>query len=182
MGQTVGVFLRLVFIAPLQWLVAFCNFYFQRHGPKDLVKRLSAANVRAEQKESKKVEKRQKHWKQSPQQKLKMLMQREKNPKMRQRKRNPRKMFQKTKNRNQRKPLRKKKQKPKNSRRRMIRRMNLNQPHLLSSPRRTGATSSSSLTASATTLTCVTSSCSWQNFIQQLLTLMSRRSMLTRLT
>jgi len=58
--QTVGVFLRLVFIAPLQWLVAFCNFYFQRHGPKDLVKRLSAANVRAEQKESKKVEKKAK--------------------------------------------------------------------------------------------------------------------------
>jgi len=58
--QTVGVFLRLVFIAPLQWLVAFCNFYFQRHGPKDLVKRLSATNIRAEQKESKKVEKKAK--------------------------------------------------------------------------------------------------------------------------
>merc|ERR1712032_1517257 len=55
--QTVGVFLRLVFIAPLQWTIAFCNFYFQRHGPKDIIKRLSATNIRAEQKESKKVEK-----------------------------------------------------------------------------------------------------------------------------
>ena len=44
--QTVGVFLRLVFIAPLQWTIAFCNFYFQRHGPKDIIKRLSATNIR----------------------------------------------------------------------------------------------------------------------------------------
>jgi len=58
--QTVGVFLRLVFIAPLQWTAAFCNFYFQRHGPKDIIKRFSAANLRAEQKESKKVEKQAK--------------------------------------------------------------------------------------------------------------------------
>ena len=46
--QTVGVVLRLVFIAPLQWLLAFCDFYFQRHGlaPKDMIKRLSATNIR----------------------------------------------------------------------------------------------------------------------------------------
>ena len=44
--QTVGVFLRLVFIKPLQAAVAFCNFYFQSHGPKDIIKRLSATNIR----------------------------------------------------------------------------------------------------------------------------------------
>ena len=46
--QTVGVVLRLVFIAPLQWLLAFCDFYFQRPGltTKDLIKRLSATNIR----------------------------------------------------------------------------------------------------------------------------------------
>ena len=46
--QTVGVVLRLLFIAPLQWLLAFCDFYFQRHGlaPKDMIKRLSATNIR----------------------------------------------------------------------------------------------------------------------------------------
>ena len=45
--QTVGVFLRLVFIAPLQWTVAFANFYFQRNGSaKDFIKRLSAANTK----------------------------------------------------------------------------------------------------------------------------------------
>ena len=45
--QTVGVVLRLVFIAPLQWLVAFCKFYTQRHySPKEIIKRISAANIR----------------------------------------------------------------------------------------------------------------------------------------
>ena len=46
--QTVGVFLRLVFIAPLHWIVAFCNFYFQRNNgsAKDIIKHFSAANTR----------------------------------------------------------------------------------------------------------------------------------------
>merc|ERR1719323_360259 len=60
--QTVGVFLRLVFIAPLHWIVAFCNFYFQRNNgsAKDIIKHFSAANTRAELKESKKIEKQAK--------------------------------------------------------------------------------------------------------------------------
>jgi len=59
--QTVGVVLRLIFIAPLQWLVAFCRFYAQRHySPKEIIKRLSATNIRAEQKETKKLEKQAK--------------------------------------------------------------------------------------------------------------------------
>jgi len=59
--QTVGVLLRLIFIAPLQWLIAFCRFYSQRHySPKEIIKRISAANIRAEQKETKKLEKQAK--------------------------------------------------------------------------------------------------------------------------
>jgi len=59
--QTVGVVLRLIFIAPLQWLIAFCNFYAVRHyTPKEIIKRLSATNIRAEQKETKKLEKQAK--------------------------------------------------------------------------------------------------------------------------
>lgn len=59
--QTVGVVLRLIFIAPLQWLLAFCRFYGQRHySPKEIIKRLSATNIRAEQKETKKLEKQAK--------------------------------------------------------------------------------------------------------------------------
>eukprot|EP00092_Neocalanus_flemingeri_P006639 GFUD01007163.1.p1 GENE.GFUD01007163.1~~GFUD01007163.1.p1 ORF type:complete len:621 (+),score=143.01 GFUD01007163.1:169-2031(+) len=59
--QTVGVVLRLIFIAPLQWLIAFCRFYSQRHySPKEIIKRLSATNIRAELKETKKLEKQAK--------------------------------------------------------------------------------------------------------------------------
>merc|ERR1712106_476168 len=59
--QTVGVVLRLIFIAPLQWLIAFCRFYGQRHySPKEIIKRLSATNIRAELKETKKLEKQAK--------------------------------------------------------------------------------------------------------------------------
>merc|ERR1712013_437328 len=59
--QTIGVLLRLIFIAPLQWLIAFCRFYSQRHySPKEIIKRISAANIRAEQKETKKLEKQAK--------------------------------------------------------------------------------------------------------------------------
>merc|ERR1712142_892220 len=58
---TVGVVLRLIFIAPLQWLIAFCRFYTQRHySPKEIIKRMSATNIRAEQKETKKLEKQAK--------------------------------------------------------------------------------------------------------------------------
>merc|ERR1712106_1076647 len=46
------------FIAPIQWLLAFCRFYARKHdSPKEIIKRLSATNIRAEQKETKKVEK-----------------------------------------------------------------------------------------------------------------------------
>lgn len=56
--QTVAVVLRTLFIAPFQWLLAFCRFYGRKHdSPKEIVKRLSATNIRAEQKETKKVEK-----------------------------------------------------------------------------------------------------------------------------
>merc|ERR1712128_381169 len=56
--QTVLVVLKLIFIAPIQWLVAFCKFYARKYdGPKEIIKRLSATNIRAEQKETKKVEK-----------------------------------------------------------------------------------------------------------------------------
>jgi len=56
--QTIFVVLKLVFIAPIQWLVAFCKFYARKYdGPKEIIKRLSATNIRAEQKEIKKVEK-----------------------------------------------------------------------------------------------------------------------------
>lgn len=59
--QTIGVVLRLIFIAPLQWLIAFCRFYSQRHySPKEIIKRLSATNIRAELKETKKLEKQAK--------------------------------------------------------------------------------------------------------------------------
>jgi len=54
----VAVVLRTLFIAPFQWLLAFCRFYGRKHdSPKEIVKRLSATNIRAEQKETKKVEK-----------------------------------------------------------------------------------------------------------------------------
>merc|ERR1719431_1549671 len=56
--HTVAVVLKLIFIAPFQWLLAFCRFYSRKHdSPKEVVKRLSAINIRAEQKETKKVEK-----------------------------------------------------------------------------------------------------------------------------
>jgi len=56
--HTVAVVLRTVFIAPFLWLVAFCRFYSRKHdSPKEVVKRLSAINIKAEQKETKKVEK-----------------------------------------------------------------------------------------------------------------------------
>lgn len=59
--RTILVLLRLVFIAPFLWLVAFCRFYSRKHdSPKEIIKRLSATNIRAEQKESKKVEKESK--------------------------------------------------------------------------------------------------------------------------
>merc|ERR1712106_935570 len=45
-------------IAPIQWLVAFCKFYARKYdGPKEIIKRLSATNIRAEQKETKKAKK-----------------------------------------------------------------------------------------------------------------------------
>jgi hypothetical protein len=56
--QTSLVVLRLVFVAPFLWLLAFCRFYSRKHdSPKETIKRQSATNIRAEQKESKKVEK-----------------------------------------------------------------------------------------------------------------------------
>jgi len=56
--QTLLVVLKLIFVAPIQWLVAFCKFYARKYdGPKEIIKRLSATNIRAEQKETKKVEK-----------------------------------------------------------------------------------------------------------------------------
>merc|ERR1712032_228188 len=56
--QTTLVVVRLVFVAPFLWLLAFCRFYSRKHdSPKEIIKRQSATNIRAEQKESKKVEK-----------------------------------------------------------------------------------------------------------------------------
>jgi len=56
--NTLGVVLHTVFVVPFLWLVAFCKFYTRKHdSPKEVVKRLSATNIRAEQKETKKVEK-----------------------------------------------------------------------------------------------------------------------------
>jgi len=56
--QTLLVVLKLIFIAPVQWLFAFCKFYARKYeGPKEIIKRMSATNIRAEQKETKKVEK-----------------------------------------------------------------------------------------------------------------------------
>merc|ERR1712130_998585 len=56
--QTSLVVLRLVFVAPVLWLLAFARFYSRKHdSPKEIIKRQSATNIRAEQKESKKVEK-----------------------------------------------------------------------------------------------------------------------------
>jgi len=56
--QTTFVLLRIVFVAPFLWLLAFCRFYSRKHdSPKEMLKRLSATTIRAEQKESKKVEK-----------------------------------------------------------------------------------------------------------------------------
>merc|ERR1711962_1370799 len=56
--QTSLVVLRLVFVAPFLWLLAFARFYSRKHdSPKEIIKRQSATNIRAEQKESKKVEK-----------------------------------------------------------------------------------------------------------------------------
>merc|ERR1711953_841633 len=54
--NTVFVLLKLVFIVPVQWLCAFCRFYTRKHdSPKEIIKRLSANNIRAEQKEAKKT-------------------------------------------------------------------------------------------------------------------------------
>jgi len=56
--NTLAVVLHTVFLVPFLWLVAFCKFYTRKHdSPKEVVKRLSATNIRAEQKEAKKVEK-----------------------------------------------------------------------------------------------------------------------------
>merc|ERR1711936_1385761 len=56
--HTLLVVLKLIFIAPFQWLLTFCRFYTRKHdSPKEIIKRLSATNIRAEQKETKKVEK-----------------------------------------------------------------------------------------------------------------------------
>ena len=45
--KTVFVVLKLVFIAPVQWLYAFCRFYARKHdSPKEIIKRLSANNIR----------------------------------------------------------------------------------------------------------------------------------------
>merc|ERR1719228_2537524 len=56
--QTTFVLLRLIFVAPFLWLLAFCRFYSRKHdSPKEMIKRMSATTIRAEQKESKKVEK-----------------------------------------------------------------------------------------------------------------------------
>jgi len=56
--STLGVVLHTVFLVPFLWLTAFCKFYARKHdSPKEVVKRLSAINIRAEQKETKKVEK-----------------------------------------------------------------------------------------------------------------------------
>jgi len=59
--KTLFVVLKLVFVVPVQWLFAFCRFYTRKHaGPREIIKRLSANNIRAEQKEAKKIEKEKK--------------------------------------------------------------------------------------------------------------------------
>jgi len=57
--NTLLAVLKLVFVAPCQWSFAFCRFYSRKHdSPKEIiVKRVSANNIRAEQKETKNVEK-----------------------------------------------------------------------------------------------------------------------------
>merc|ERR1712130_175775 len=56
--NTFLVVLKLVFILPIQWLYAFCRFYTRKHETsKEIIKRLSANNIRAEQKEARKIEK-----------------------------------------------------------------------------------------------------------------------------
>ena len=45
--HTLLVALKFIFIAPIQWLLAFCRFYTRKHdSPKEIIKRLSATNVR----------------------------------------------------------------------------------------------------------------------------------------
>ena len=45
--NTLLVVLKLIFIAPIQWLLAFCRFYARKHdSPKEIIKRLSATNIR----------------------------------------------------------------------------------------------------------------------------------------
>ena len=46
--KTTFVLLRLVFVAPFLWLLAFCRFYSRRlpDSPKEIIKRLSATNIR----------------------------------------------------------------------------------------------------------------------------------------
>ena len=45
--RTVLVVLQLVFIAPINWLIAFCRFYSRKHdSPKETIKRPSANNIR----------------------------------------------------------------------------------------------------------------------------------------
>jgi len=59
--KTLFVVLKLVFVVPVQWLFAFCRFYTRKHASqKEIVKRPSANNIRAEQKEAKKIEKEKK--------------------------------------------------------------------------------------------------------------------------
>merc|ERR1711890_107657 len=56
--HTALTILRVIFVAPFLWLLAFCRFYSRKHdSPKDIMKRMSATTIRAEQKDSKKVEK-----------------------------------------------------------------------------------------------------------------------------
>jgi len=75
--HTTLTILRVIFVAPFLWLLAFCRFYSRKHdSPKDIMKRMSATTIRqsvnssqpfwkafeqtlerAEQKDSKKVEK-----------------------------------------------------------------------------------------------------------------------------
>ena len=46
--KTLLVVLKLVFVVPIQWLFAFCKFYTRKHaGPREIIKRLSANNVRS---------------------------------------------------------------------------------------------------------------------------------------
>merc|ERR1712080_720109 len=75
--HTALTILRVIFVAPSLWLLAFCRFYSRKHdSPKDIMKRMSATTIRqnvnssqpfwkafeqtlerAEQKDSKKGEK-----------------------------------------------------------------------------------------------------------------------------